>query len=84
MGERMTTVRQYLVFLTGHRISARTPAEEVGSLSKIGAAIAFASFFSRFAIWYCWLVFGNGFAYYFANSDGSGVCRDWRSDCASP
>ena len=24
MGERMTTVRQYLVFLTGHRISART------------------------------------------------------------
>lgn len=40
----MTTVRQYLVFLTGHRISARTPAEEVGSLSKIGAAIAFASF----------------------------------------
>ena len=40
----MTTVRQYLVFLTGHRISARTSAEEVGSLSKIGAAIAFASF----------------------------------------
>ena len=44
MGGCMTTVRQYLVFLTGHRISARTPAEEVGSLSKIGAAIAFASF----------------------------------------
>jgi len=40
----MTTVRQYLVFLTGHRISAQTSAEEVGSLSKIGAAIAFASF----------------------------------------
>ena len=40
----MTTVRQYLVFLTGHRISARTSVEEVGSLSKIGAAIAFASF----------------------------------------
>ncbi len=40
----MTTVRQYLVFLTGHRISASTSAEEVGSLSKIGAAIAFASF----------------------------------------
>ena len=40
----MTTVRQYLVFLTGHRISANTSAEEVGSLSKIGAAIAFASF----------------------------------------
>lgn len=40
----MTTIRQYLVFLTGHRISANTPAEEVGSLSKIGAAIAFASF----------------------------------------
>ena len=40
----MTTARQYLVFLTGHRISAQTSAEEVGSLSKIGAAIAFASF----------------------------------------
>lgn len=40
----MTTVRQYLVFLTGHRISANTSAEELGSLSKIGAAIAFASF----------------------------------------
>lgn len=40
----MTTVRQSLVFLTGHRISATTSAEEVGSLSKIGAAIAFASF----------------------------------------
>ena len=40
----MTTVRQYLVFLTGHRIAANTSAEEVGSLSKIGAAIAFASF----------------------------------------
>ena len=40
----MTTVRQYLVFLTGHRISSRTSPEEVGSLSKIGAAIAFASF----------------------------------------
>jgi hypothetical protein len=44
MGACMTTVRQYLVFLTGHRVSARTTAEEVGSLSKIGAAIAFASF----------------------------------------
>lgn len=40
----MTTVRQYLVFLTGHRISANASAEEVGSLSKIGTAIAFASF----------------------------------------
>ena len=40
----MSTIRQRLVFLTGHRISARTSAEEVGSLSKIGAAIAFASF----------------------------------------
>jgi hypothetical protein len=40
----MTTVRQYLVFLTGHRIGANTSAEEVGSLSKIGVAIAFASF----------------------------------------
>ena len=40
----MTTIRQKLVFLTGHRISANTSAEEVGSLSKIGAAIAFASF----------------------------------------
>jgi hypothetical protein len=44
MGVCMTTVRQYLVFLTGHRISARTSVEEVGSLSKIGAAIAFACF----------------------------------------
>ena len=40
----MSTIRQHLVFLTGHRISASTSAEEVGSLSKIGAAIAFASF----------------------------------------
>jgi hypothetical protein len=40
----MSTIRQYLVFLTGHRISANAPVEEVGSLSKIGAAIAFASF----------------------------------------
>lgn len=40
----MTTIRQKLVFLTGHRIAANTSAEEVGSLSKIGAAIAFASF----------------------------------------
>ena len=40
----MSTIRQYLVFLTGHRIPASAPVEEVGSLSKIGAAIAFASF----------------------------------------
>lgn len=40
----MSTIRQYLVFLTGHRIPANAPVEEVGSLSKIGAAIAFASF----------------------------------------
>lgn len=40
----VATIRQYLVFLTGHRISGNTPAEEVGGLSKIGAAIAFASF----------------------------------------
>jgi hypothetical protein len=40
----MSTIRQYLVFLTGHRIAANAPVEEVGSLSKIGAAIAFASF----------------------------------------
>lgn len=40
----MSTFRQYLVFLTGHRISASTSTEEIGSLSKIGAAIAFASF----------------------------------------
>lgn len=40
----MSTIRQYLVFLTGHRIAADAPVEEVGSLSKIGAAIAFASF----------------------------------------
>lgn len=40
----MSTIRQKLVFLTGHRISANASAEEIGSLSKIGAAIAFASF----------------------------------------
>ena len=40
----MSTIRQHLVFLTGHRITARTSPEEVGSLSKIGVAIAFASF----------------------------------------
>ena len=40
----MSTIRQHLVFLTGHRISANTSAEEIGSLSKIGVAIAFASF----------------------------------------
>jgi hypothetical protein len=40
----MSTIRQHLVFLTGHRISANTSTEEIGSLSKIGAAIAFASF----------------------------------------
>jgi hypothetical protein len=40
----MSTIRQQLVFLTGHRISANASAEEIGSLSKIGAAIAFASF----------------------------------------
>jgi hypothetical protein len=40
----MTTIHQYLVFLTGYRISASTSSEEVGGLSKIGAAIAFASF----------------------------------------
>jgi hypothetical protein len=44
LDECMSTVRQYLVFLTGHRISASTSAQEIGSLSKIGAAIAFASF----------------------------------------
>ena len=44
MGGCMSTIRQCLVFLTGHRIAANTSAEEVGSLSKIGAAIAFASF----------------------------------------
>ena len=40
----MSTIQQYLVFLTGHRIAANAPVEEIGSLSKIGAAIAFASF----------------------------------------
>ena len=40
----MSTIRQYLVFLTGHRIPVNAPVEEVGSLSKIGAAIAFACF----------------------------------------
>jgi hypothetical protein len=40
----MSSIRQYLVFLTGHRIGKNSSAEEIGSLSKIGAAIAFASF----------------------------------------
>ncbi|QWE09854.1 DUF4407 domain-containing protein [Polynucleobacter sp. es-EL-1] len=40
----MSTIRQKLVFLTGHRIDADASAQEIGSLSKIGAAIAFASF----------------------------------------
>lgn len=40
----MSTIRQKLVFLTGHRIDANVSSEEIGSLSKIGAAIAFASF----------------------------------------
>ena len=39
----MSSIRQLLVFLTGHRLSSNTPAGEVGSLTKIGAAIAFAS-----------------------------------------
>jgi hypothetical protein len=38
------TIRQQLVFLTGHRVADNATAQEVGSLSKIGAAIAFASF----------------------------------------
>lgn len=40
----MSTIRQKLVFLTGHHIDANATAQEIGSLSKIGAAIAFASF----------------------------------------
>jgi hypothetical protein len=40
----MSTIRQKLVFLTGHRITANASTEEIGSLSKIGAAIAFATF----------------------------------------
>jgi ABC-type multidrug transport system fused ATPase/permease subunit len=36
--------RQFLVFLTGHRLSPDTPIKEIGSLTKIGSAIAFASF----------------------------------------
>ncbi len=40
----MSTVRQFLVFLTGHRLSPDTPIKEIGSLTKIGSAIAFASF----------------------------------------
>ncbi len=35
--------RQFLVFLTGHRLSPDTPIKEIGSLTKIGSAIAFAS-----------------------------------------
>jgi len=40
---KVSSIRQLLVFLTGHRLSSNTPAGEVGSLTKIGAAIAFAS-----------------------------------------
>ena len=40
----MSSVRQFLVFLTGHRLSPETPIKEIGSLTKIGSAIAFASF----------------------------------------
>lgn len=40
----MSSVRQFLVFLTGHRLSPDTPIKEIGSLTKIGSAIAFASF----------------------------------------
>jgi hypothetical protein len=40
----MSSTRQFLVFLTGHRLSPDTPIKEIGSLTKIGSAIAFASF----------------------------------------
>ena len=40
----MNSTRQFLVFLTGHRLSPETPIKEIGSLTKIGSAIAFASF----------------------------------------
>lgn len=40
----MSSVRQFLVFLTGHRLSPETPIKEIGSLTKIGSAIAFATF----------------------------------------
>ena len=40
----MSSLRQFLVFLTGHRLSPETPIKEIGSLTKIGSAIAFASF----------------------------------------
>ena len=40
----MNSIRQFLVFLTGHRLSPDTPIKEIGSLTKIGSAIAFASF----------------------------------------
>jgi len=40
----MNSTRQFLVFLTGHRLSPDTPIKEIGSLTKIGSAIAFASF----------------------------------------
>jgi ABC-type multidrug transport system fused ATPase/permease subunit len=45
-------VRQFLVFLTGHRLTPDTPIKEIGSLTKIGSAIAFASFLAgiQFAI----------------------------------
>jgi hypothetical protein len=40
----MYSIRRVLVFLTGHHLNADTPVKEIGSLTKIGSAIAFASF----------------------------------------
>lgn len=39
----MSPIRQFLVFLTGHRLASSLPDEEIGSLTKIGSAIAFAT-----------------------------------------
>lgn len=39
----MSPIRHFLVFLTGHRLVRPLPEEEIGSLTKIGSAIAFAT-----------------------------------------
>ena len=56
----MSTTRQFLVFLTGHRLTPDTPAEEIGSLTKIGSAIAFATLLAAIQFGIAgWFVSGN-------------------------
>ena len=44
----MGGLRKFFVFLTGHRVNANTPVEDIGSLGKIGAAVAFAGLLAGF------------------------------------